>query len=61
MLTTKITYELAEWIRECIELIHESPSIESCYKFVELKDKDSVISEIEKVQIEPILLNEPSL
>ena len=32
MLTTKITYELAEWIRECIELIHESPSIESCYK-----------------------------
>ena len=28
MLTTKITYELAEWIRECIELIHESPSIE---------------------------------
>ena len=60
MLTTKITYELAEWIRECIELINESPSIESCYKFVELKDKDSVISEIEKIQIEAILLYETS-
>ena len=60
MLTTKISYELAEWIRECIELIHESPSIESCYKFVEWKNKDSVISEIEKIQIEAILLYETS-
>ena len=60
MLSTKITYELADWIREWITIRDESPSIENCYKFVEWKNKMNVLTESDKLQIEAILIYETS-
>ena len=60
MLSTKITYELADWIREWIKRRDESPSIENCFKFVEWKSKINVLTESDKLQIEAILIYETS-
>ena len=60
MLSTKITYELADWIREWIKSRNESPSIENCFKFVEWKGKINVLTESDKLQIEAILIYETS-
>mgnify|MGYP001470184356 FL=1 len=60
MLSTKITYELADWIREWIKSRDESPSIENCFKFVEWKSKIIVLTESDKLQIEAILIYETS-
>ena len=60
MLNTKITYALADWIREWIRLRNESPSIEDCIKFVNWKLGDTTIHENDKIQIEAILLYETS-
>ena len=60
MLSTKITYELADWIREWIKSRDESPSIEICFKFVEWKSKINVLTESDKLQIEAILIYETS-
>ncbi len=60
MLSTKITYELADWIREWIKSRDESPSIENCFKFVEWKGKINVLTESDKLQIEAILIYETS-
>ncbi len=60
MLSTKITYELADWIREWIKSRDESPSIENCFKFVEWKSKIKVLTESDKLQIEAILIYETS-
>ena len=60
MLSTKITYELADWIREWIKSRDESPSIENCFKFVEWKSKITVLTESDKLQIEAILIYETS-
>ncbi len=60
MLNTKITYALADWIREWIRLRNESPSIEDCIKFVNWKLGDTTINENDKIQIEAILLYETS-
>ena len=60
MLSTKITYELADWIREWIKSRDESPSIENCFKFVIWKSKINVLSESDKLQIEAILIYETS-
>ncbi len=60
MLSTKITYELADWIREWIKIRDESPSIENCFKFVEWKSNINVFTESDKLQIEAILIYETS-
>tara|TARA_B100000963_G_scaffold11737_1_gene9103 strand:- start:89 stop:274 length:186 start_codon:yes stop_codon:yes gene_type:complete len=60
MLSTKITYELAEWIREWIKSRNQSPSTENCFKFVEWKSKINELSESDKLQIEAILIYETS-
>lgn len=60
MLNTKITYALADWIREWIRLRNESPSIEDCINFVNWKLGDTTINENDKIQIEAILLYETS-
>jgi len=60
MLNTKVTYALADWIREWIKLRNESPSIENCIKFVECKIGGINLNENDKIQIEAILLYETS-
>tara|TARA_Y100000589_G_scaffold169125_1_gene160831 strand:+ start:3220 stop:3405 length:186 start_codon:yes stop_codon:yes gene_type:complete len=60
MLNTKITYSLAEWIRDWIKNRKESPSLDNCYKFVEWKLEGSKLTESDKIQIEAILLYEIS-
>ncbi len=60
MLSTKITYELADWIREWIINRDESPSIENCFKFVEWKSNINELTESDKLQIEAILIYETS-
>ena len=60
MLNTKVTYALADWIREWIKLSNESPSIENCIKFVEWKIGGINLNENDKIQIEAILLYETS-
>tara|TARA_B100001109_G_scaffold43362_1_gene34618 strand:+ start:211 stop:393 length:183 start_codon:yes stop_codon:yes gene_type:complete len=59
MLSTKITYELADWIREWIKSRDESPSIENCFKFVEWKSKIKLTAS-DKLQVEAILIYEIS-
>ena len=61
MLSTKITYELANWIREWIKNRNELPSIENCFKFVEWKSEINELTESDKLQIEAILIYETSL
>ena len=60
MLNTKVTYALADWIREWIKLRNESPSIEDCLKFVEWKIGGIHLNENDKIQIEAIRLYETS-
>ena len=60
MLNTKVTYALADWIREWIRLRNESPSIEDCIKFVDWKIGEYSLNENDKIQIEAILLYETS-
>ena len=60
MLNTKITFALADWIREWIRLRNESPTIEDCIKFVDWKIGDYDLNEKDKIQIEAILLYETS-
>ena len=60
MLSTKITFELADWIREWIKSRNESPSIENCLKFVEWKSEVNELTESDKLQIEAILIYETS-
>jgi len=60
MLTTKITYQLADWIREWIKSRNESPSIENCFQFVAWKSEIKELSATDKIQIEAILLYETS-
>ncbi len=60
MLTTKLTYELADWIREWIKSRNETPSIENCYKFIQWKSENDELTKSDKIQIEAILLYETS-
>ncbi len=60
MLNTKLTYALAEWIREWMRIRNETPSIEECIKFVDWKIGDQTLNENDKIQIEAILLYETS-
>ena len=58
MLTTKITFALADWIREWSKCRDKNPSIDECLKFVEWKLEDYKLSENDKRIIESILLYE---
>ena len=58
MLTTKITFALADWIREWSKCRDKNPSIDECVKFVEWKLEDYKLSESDKRIIESILLYE---
>ena len=48
MLTTKITFALADWIREWRKFRDNDPSIDECLKFVEWKLKDYKLSDSDK-------------
>ena len=58
MLTTKITFALADWIRESRKCRDKNPSIDECVKFVEWKLEDYKLSDSDKRIIESILLHE---
>ena len=58
MLTTKITYALADWIREWRKCRNENPSLDACIKFVEWKIENYKLTESDRVLIESILLYE---
>ena len=58
MLTTKITFALADWIREWRKCPDKNPSIDEGIKFVQCKLEDYKLSESDKRIIEYILLYE---
>ncbi|KGF90220.1 MULTISPECIES: hypothetical protein [Prochlorococcus] len=58
MLTTKITFALAEWIRKWRKFKDKNPSIEDCIKFTEWKLEYYKLTESDKRIIESILLYE---
>ena len=58
MLTTKITFALADWIKECRKSRNKNPSIDECVKFVQWKLEDYKLSDSDKRIIESILLYE---
>ena len=58
MLTTKITYALADWIREWRKCRNEYPSLDDCIKFVEWKMENYELKESDKNIVESILLYE---
>tara|TARA_B100000902_G_scaffold134461_1_gene132899 strand:+ start:147 stop:335 length:189 start_codon:yes stop_codon:yes gene_type:complete len=58
MLTTKITYALADWIREWRKCRNKNPSIEECIMFVEWKLENYKLKDSDRIIIESILLYE---
>ena len=48
MLTTKITFVLADWIREWRKCRYKNPSIDECIKFVEWKLEDYKLTDNDK-------------
>jgi len=58
MLTTKITYALADWIREWRKCRNENPSLEDCIKFAEWKIENYELTDGDRMIIETILLYE---
>ena len=58
MLTTKITFALADWIREWRKSRDKNPSIDEFVKFVEWKFEEYKVSDSDKRIIESILLYE---
>jgi len=58
MLTTKITYDLADWIKKWIKVRNEKPSIDDCIEFVKYKIGEYELTETDKINIETILLYE---
>ena len=58
MLTTKVTYALADWIREWRKCRNENPSIDNCIKFVEWKIENYKLKDSDLIIIESILLYE---
>ena len=58
MLTTKITFALADWIKEWRKYRDKNPSIDECIKFVEWQLKDYKLTDSDKRIIESILLYE---
>ena len=58
MLTTKITFALADWIRDWRKCRDKNPSIDECVKFVEWKLEDYKLSDRYKRLIESFLFME---
>ena len=58
MLTKKITYALADWIREWQKCRNEPPSIDDCIKFAEWKIENYKLTESDRMIVESILLYE---
>ena len=58
MLTTKITYALADWIREWRKCRNEDPSLDDCIKFSEWKIENYKLTDSDRMIIESILLYE---
>tara|TARA_S200000501_G_scaffold51712_1_gene41712 strand:- start:402 stop:590 length:189 start_codon:yes stop_codon:yes gene_type:complete len=58
MLTTKVTYALADWIREWRKCRYEDPSLDDCIKFAGWKIKNYKLKDSDKTIIESILLYE---
>ena len=58
MLSTKVTYALADWIREWRKCRNENPSINDCIKFVEWKVENYKLKDSDQIIIESILLYE---
>tara|TARA_B100000900_G_scaffold344498_1_gene308613 strand:- start:348 stop:536 length:189 start_codon:yes stop_codon:yes gene_type:complete len=58
MLSTKVTYALADWIREWRKCRNENPSINDCIKFVEWKIENYKLKDSDQIIIESILLYE---
>ena len=56
MLTTKITFALADWIRDWLKCLDKNPSIDKFIKSVQWKLEDYKLSDIDKRIIEYILL-----
>ena len=54
----KITFALADWIKEWRKCRDKNPSIDECVKFVEWKLEDYKLSDSDKRIIESILLYE---
>ena len=48
MITTKITFALADWIREWRKCRDKNPSIDKCVKFVQWKLENYKLSNIDK-------------
>ena len=55
MLTTKITYALADWIREWRKCRKENPSLDDCIKFTEWKIENYELKDSDRMIIESIL------
>ena len=58
MLTTKITYALADWIREWRKYRNEDPSLDDCIKFAEWKIENYKLTGSDRIIVESILLYE---
>ena len=58
MLTTKITYALADWIREWQKYRNVNPSLDDCIKFAEWKLENYKLTDSDRIIIESILLYE---
>ena len=58
MLTTKITFALADWIKELRKFRDKNPSIDEYVKFVQWKLEDYKLYDSDKRIIESILLYE---
>ena len=58
MLTTEITYALADWIIEWRKFRNEDPTLDECLKFVEWKASNYNLTESDRMIVESILIYE---
>jgi len=58
MLTTKITYVLANWIKEWRKCRNEDPTLDDCLKFVEWKSDNYNLIDSDWMIFEKILIYE---
>ena len=56
MITTKITYALADWIREWRKCRNANPTLDDCINFAEWKIKNYKLTDSDRMIVESILL-----